>query len=739
MGCEQFAQNEDFCQEDLFFDSKEEISSVFDSCPSGPSRPESNQALIYPNWVSDVWAQNPSTIQQRREKFTKLIGLDLNRNSNNEIKIEIEIERESNERDSSVSPSSPFPSPSSSSSSSDSSSSDLSSSISEENLQCRIKNLDTGTTFVPAEFGTDGTLTILTEIGSNKRLSLSEFEKTFSSSSFTKSLMNKQQQQESNPNPNPNPKNKLNQKNLKKNRVGWLKRLGINACIMNTPKTEESKTEDSETEEIPTPSSSKSNQTTSFQSRSPRTFRKVKVKVNKKKSKELSSLFEGQIVKAHDGAILAVKFSPDGKYLATGGEDGIIKIWKIHSTGDDINDITGDDINDEKECWFRVDGNCELVPVSLGIEENKGKKGKKGKESSNRVCVVVPKSVFRVCEEPVCEFLGHEGEILDLDWSNDLRIISSSTDKTVRLWQMGREDCIRVFQHKNYVTCVQFDPKNEDNFISGSIDGKIRVWAMKSCHVSDWTDVREIVTAVCYRPDGNEVVVGTITGNCRFYDASGKNLQLENEVSLNGKKKSPLKRITGFQFCPNDAKKLMVTSADSKIKILDGIEIISKFKGLKSGSTTPVPARFTSDGRHVIVSDEDSTVYLFNHSNPDPLTRLKPTSSHERFSSQNSSIAVPWTNPISPPHHHRQEGNKIEYVSPSGSFSLSEDFLAARGSATWPEEKLPGGGMSRSQFRVLRGACSRSESEHMWGQVVVTAGWDGVIRVFQNYGLPVGL
>jgi WD40 repeat protein len=52
------------------------------------------------------------------------------------------------------------------------------------------------------------------------------------------------------------------------------------------------------------------------------------------------------------------------------------------------------------------------------------------------------------------------------------------------------------------VTSVQFNPANENLFISGSIDGKIRVWDFRSCSVVDWADVRDIITAVSYRPDG---------------------------------------------------------------------------------------------------------------------------------------------------------------------------------------------------------------------------------------------
>ncbi|KAL5675227.1 hypothetical protein ACJX0J_011358, partial [Zea mays] len=126
-------------------------------------------------------------------------------------------------------------------------------------------------------------------------------------------------------------------------------------------------------------------------------------------------------------------------------------------------------------------------------------------------------------------------------------LLSASTDKSVRLWEIGSANCITVFPHSNFVTCVQLNPTNENQFISGSIDGKIRVWDIPRCSVIDWVDIRDIITAVCYRPDGKGAVVGTITGNCRFYDASDNLLRFETQVALSGKKKSSLKRITAFE------------------------------------------------------------------------------------------------------------------------------------------------------------------------------------------------
>ncbi|VAI25427.1 unnamed protein product [Triticum turgidum subsp. durum] len=353
-------------------------------------------------------------------------------------------------------------------------------------------------------------------------------------------------------------------------------------------------------------------------------------------------------------------------------------------------------------------------------------------------------------------------------------LISASMDKTARLWRVGCNSCLKVFFHNNYVTCVQFHPTSDNYFISGCIDGLVRIWDVRKCLVVDWANSKEIITAVCYRPDGKGVVVGTITGNCRYYDASENRLELESQVSLNGRKKSPLKRIVGFQYCPSDPKKLMVTSGDSQVRILDGVHIISNYKGLQSSSQ--VAASFTPDGDHIISASDDSRIYMWNHVNQlAPVTsRVKTVWSYERFFSNDVSIAIPWNasqsrNSISlacniPSLRQEVSGDLCDiqdsstsrcqtedcleddnmFRLPSGNFTLSRAFLAEsapRGSATWPEEHLASNSatastLRKSQYKFLKASCQNAAT-HAWGQVIVTASWDGHIRSFQNYGLPV--
>jgi WD40 repeat protein len=52
------------------------------------------------------------------------------------------------------------------------------------------------------------------------------------------------------------------------------------------------------------------------------------------------------------------------------------------------------------------------------------------------------------------------------------------------------------------VTCIQSNPVDARYFVSGSIDGKVRVWDVSERRVVDWADTKDIITAVSYQPDG---------------------------------------------------------------------------------------------------------------------------------------------------------------------------------------------------------------------------------------------
>jgi WD40 repeat protein len=141
-------------------------------------------------------------------------------------------------------------------------------------------------------------------------------------------------------------------------------------------------------------------------------YERVKVRAYQKRSKELSALYQGQVIKAHDSAILTMKFSPDGQFLASGGEDGVVRVWGVMQSED-----CGIPMDDPSCVYLRAHTKCRLAPVNL---ENARKNKIKGmKQSSQSACVVIPSTVFHISEEPLHEFIGHCGDVLNLSWSNN--------------------------------------------------------------------------------------------------------------------------------------------------------------------------------------------------------------------------------------------------------------------------------------------------------------------------------
>ncbi|KAJ9188169.1 hypothetical protein P3X46_003558 [Hevea brasiliensis] len=739
-------------EDDQFFEAFEDIGSSSDSSSDCLENLDSDCGVVDSLPVStnyEVWIKNLGSIHERRNKFLKWMGLNVDEtrvDPGNTSSQEAEVETDRmTEHSGTVLRSSNFDdrfSSNHSSMSCCSSDTDLIDVVLEENFICRIRNLDDGTEFIVDEHGHDGLSGRIRQVGSNRLLTVAEFERSLGLSPLVQQVMRREAEVASN--------FRAGRKQVK---MGWLKRLGAVACVVDR-QVEAGGIEDNEPYPV---------------ARSRARAQMVRVRSYKKQFKEFSALYMRQDIPAHEGSILTMKFSPDGQYLASAGEDGIVRVWQVMEL--ERSDEFGMLDIDPSHVYFKINNLSDLVPLHAD-KEKKGKL-KNLRTTSDLGCVVFPQKVFRISGKPIHEFYGHCGEVLDLSWSKNKYLLSSSTDKTVRLWKLGCNQCLEVFSHNNYVTCVQFNPMDDDSFISGSIDGKVRIWAIPGCQVIDWTDVTEIVTAVCYRSNGKGIVVGSMTGNCRFYDATDNRLQLCTQVCLQGKKKSSFKRITGFQFSPSDPTRLMVTSADSQVRILNGVDVICKYRGIHNAGSQ-ISASFTPDGTHIISASEDSNVYVWNYTSQDgSVPHVKKNWACERFFSNNASVAIPWsgitcgnissnisgtTMPFTNLGQcndekmlvHCELGESSEFKLPFSSpdhFSLSQGFFsesAPKGSATWPEENLPSSSlgisskMCKSHYKFLKASCQTMHgSPHAWGLVIVTAGWDGRIRWFQNYGLPI--
>ncbi|KAI8923461.1 WD40-repeat-containing domain protein, partial [Entophlyctis helioformis] len=181
-------------------------------------------------------------------------------------------------------------------------------------------------------------------------------------------------------------------------------------------------------------------------------------------------------------------------------------------------------------------------------------------------------------EKPHRVFRAHNHAITSIAWSRGGFIVSASMDRTVHLWHVNQADYLCVFHHGDVVTSVCFHPRDDRFFISGSLDGRVRMWSIPEKRVRHWNELhRNPITAVAFSRDGGTVVAGTIQGDCVFYEAQGlkynTQIQIGSGSTLKGNKDV---KITGIVPLPppqstNDSAsdKFLVTSTDSRIRLIN--------------------------------------------------------------------------------------------------------------------------------------------------------------------------
>lgn len=279
------------------------------------------------------------------------------------------------------------------------------------------------------------------------------------------------------------------------------------------------------------------------------------------------------------GAVWATEFSKDGKYLAAAGRDQVVRVWAVISTS----------------------------------EERQAHEQDEDFNTSERLSAPVFQS------KPIREFQGHTGDILDLSWSKNNFLLSSSMDKTVRLWHISREECLCTFKHKDFVTSIAFHPKDDRFFLAGSLDSVLRLWSIPDKSVAYWNQLPDLITAVAFTPDGKTAMAGVLSGLCLFYETEGLKYHTQIHVRSSRGKNAKGSKITGIRtmmFPPGSQDgdmKVLITSNDSRIRMYNMRDksLEMKFRGHEN-TCSQINASFSDDAKYVICGSEDRKAYIWS-------------------------------------------------------------------------------------------------------------------------------
>lgn len=132
-------------------------------------------------------------------------------------------------------------------------------------------------------------------------------------------------------------------------------------------------------------------------------------------------------------------------------------------------------------------------------------------------------------------------------------------DKTVRLWHISRRECLCCFQHIDFVTAIAFHPRDDRYFLSGSLDGKLRLWNIPDKKVALWNEVdgqTKLITAANFCQNGKYAVIGTYDGRCIFYDTEHLKYHTQIHVRSTRGRNKVGRKITGIEPLPGENKVL---------------------------------------------------------------------------------------------------------------------------------------------------------------------------------------
>ena len=138
----------------------------------------------------------------------------------------------------------------------------------------------------------------------------------------------------------------------------------------------------------------------------------------------IKPIFECELNGAHISTVNVCRFSPNGRYLATGSDDNSVIIWVQKSR-----------------------------PLNFGSAEEK------------------------ICWSNYKILRGHSGDVYDLSWNPESKyLISGSVDNCCMIWNIEKAKCVnRFMDHEHFVQGVSWDPRNK-YILTQSSDKSVRFY-----------------------------------------------------------------------------------------------------------------------------------------------------------------------------------------------------------------------------------------------------------------------
>ena len=320
----------------------------------------------------------------------------------------------------------------------------------------------------------------------------------------------------------------------------------------------------------------------------------------------------------HADSIESLAFSPDGRYVVSIDNDGVLKLWDVSSEREIRTfNVPSGSIYDMYSVAYSPDGKHIVSSATLTTsyavilwDVSSGRKVRTFQGHDRKVNVVAFSSDGKYVVSgdhggtiklwdvssgrEVQTFIGHGGYVESVNLSsNDKYVVAAGEHDIINLWEVSSGNVIKTFKgHSGRFRSVAFSPDGK-YVATGGDDKTIKLWEVSTKkviktlkgHISE-------VTAVAFSPDGKYIVSGDDNGTLKFWDIATTSALLTLYEKDSAKANSVV-------FSP-DGRHVVSGDDHGALKFWD----LSKKSNIKtfrrSSSIAFKSAAFSPDGRYVV-------------------------------------------------------------------------------------------------------------------------------------------